>query len=66
MSRKDLVKLLEELAAKDLSEGDDIYDHPCSVVVRELNKMVDDFDFLRGVIKGYNNPRCKRAITLIN
>lgn len=42
MNKKELIELLEELAQKDLIEGKDIFDHPCTVAVRAINKAFDD------------------------
>ena len=39
MKREELISILEELAEKDLSNGADIYDHPCSVAIREIKEL---------------------------
>ena len=39
MERDELIMLLELLAENDLVEGENIYDHPCSVAVREIKKL---------------------------
>jgi len=39
MKQSELIELLAELAAGDLESGALIYDHPCSVAVREIQKL---------------------------
>lgn len=49
MNREELFHLLGELAEKDLAPDSDIFDHPCSVAIRAINKAFDDVNTLRGV-----------------
>lgn len=39
MEISELKLILSELAQKDLLEGADIYDHPCSVAIREIDRL---------------------------
>lgn len=65
MKIEELKGLLTEIAAKDLSEGSDLHDHPCSVAVKVMGAYEDDVDFLIDVINGRANKKSKRAMTLI-
>ena len=42
MENNELIELLNELAEKDLAEGADLFDHPCSVAIRELTRLTGD------------------------
>lgn len=65
METSELIELLEELAISDLSDGSELHEHPCSLVVEELKQNADDIDHLRKIIKGETNPRSKRSMVLI-
>lgn len=65
MNKKQLIELLQEMAEKDLSEDANIYDHPCTVAVREINSLSDDVSHLRGIINGTKNKRSKRSMVLL-
>jgi len=41
VSQKELCELLKEISIRDLVDGADIFDHPCSVAIRFINKPVD-------------------------
>ncbi len=60
-----LICKLEDLANGDLTEGSDIYDHPCSVAIRAIESARDDIEYLKLVLKGKRNIDCKRAQVLI-
>lgn len=49
MNRAELIELLETIAEKDLIEGSDVSDHPCSVAIRAINKAFEDVEVLRKV-----------------
>jgi hypothetical protein len=49
MQKDDLVELLKSIAEKDTNEGHDVYDHPCSVAIRAIDKCFDDINSLRKV-----------------
>ena len=43
MKKPELIDILEKLAKEDLEDGEDIFDHPCSVAVRAINSVdIDD------------------------
>lgn len=65
MNRKELVELLNEIAEKDLSDGSDIHDHPCTVAVRAINKCFDDIDYLKSIVNSGKKPVCKKAVVLV-
>ena len=39
ITRDELIQLLTQLAARDLQAGASIYDHPCSVAIREIQSL---------------------------
>jgi hypothetical protein len=39
MQRSELKEVLQDLAVKDLVDGKDIFDHPCSVAIRVIENM---------------------------
>ena len=47
MDIEELTDLLEHIAEKDLEAGADLFDHPCSVAVRAINKAFNDIELLR-------------------
>lgn len=47
MNREELTSLLSDLAENDLVQGADIYDHPCTVAIRAIDKCFDDIKSLR-------------------
>jgi hypothetical protein len=47
MDRIELVSQLEELAKQDLTDGADIFDHPCTVAIRAINKAFNDIEMLK-------------------
>lgn len=49
MNRTELVELLKELAEKDLAEGTELFEHPCSVAVRAIEQCFEDIGVLRSV-----------------
>lgn len=49
MNRKELVELLQEVASYDLADGSNIYDHPCSVAIRAIDKAFEDIETLRRI-----------------
>lgn len=64
MNKSELVELLETMAKKDLTDGADISDHPCSVAIRAINQSFDDIEFLKRIISGAANKQSKRAYTI--
>lgn len=38
MKKNELCELLSEIAENDLAEGTDIYDHPCIVAIRAIDR----------------------------
>lgn len=44
MNYNELVPILKELAEKDLSEGSDIYDHPCIVAIRLIDRLAAELN----------------------
>jgi hypothetical protein len=50
MKKKELIELLEDIAKKDLVDGSDLFDHPCSVAVRALNECFEDIKTLKRLL----------------
>jgi len=65
MDRENLVKLLSEMAAEDLESGADIFDHPCSIAVRAIEKSFEDINVLLRVIRSDTMGRSKKVQMLI-
>ena len=65
MNKEELIDLLEDLAKKDLEDGADIFDHPCSVAVRAINKYESDISELQNLAKGSERSKSKRIQTLV-
>jgi len=65
MNKTQLIELLNELAEEDMAEGSEIYDHPCSVAIRALNKCFDDIKLLREISNGFHEGKSKRAKILL-
>ena len=64
MNKQDLTELLEDIAKSDLSDGADIFDHPCSVAVRAIDQCFSDVQVLRKVFNGAvknKSPYSKRV-----
>lgn len=49
MNINELKELLTEIAEKDLDEGADILDHPCTVAVRAIDRMIEDISTLKEI-----------------
>jgi len=70
MNKKSLVGLLNELAEKDLEDGADIFDHPCTVAVRAIEQCFEDIVILKKlcnetVMEMKVRGRSKRVQTLV-
>ena len=65
MNINELKELLSEMAEKDLVEGHDIYDHPCSVAIRALDQCFDDIEVLKKVVKNSSSFYSKRVQVLV-
>ena len=70
MNRSELIELLTELALKDLSDGSDIYDHPCSVAIRAINQLPVVFEvgkyYKHSGGDGFLRIICKAKTTMWN
>lgn len=51
MNREELIDLLKKMAVNDLEDGSDIFDHPCTVAARAINKSFEDVNTLCRVIR---------------
>ena len=51
MKRTELIELLKELAGKDLLDGANIHEHPCSIAAEELKEEILTNDELLEAIK---------------
>ena len=47
ISRVELIQLLTQLAVRDLDVGFSIYDHPCSVAIRQIQELAAENKALR-------------------
>ena len=65
MDKKELIALLAEIAEKDLAEGQDIYDHPCSVAIRALNNCFDDIKLLQQIANKQIHGKSKKCQMLM-
>ena len=65
MNKEELIDLLAEIARKDLPEGQDIYDHPCSVAIRALSNCFDDIKLLRQIANKQIHGKSKKAQMLL-
>ena len=65
MNKEELIDLLGEIAEKDLSDGSELSDHPCSLAIRTINKCISDISHLKKIIKGTANKRSKRSMELL-
>lgn len=65
MNKIELCELLEELAKKDLVDGGDIFDHPCTVAVRALNQIFDDVNMLKNVMNKGQGGQSKATQTIL-
>ena len=59
MNTKILIELLSELAEKDLADGSDILDHPCSLAVLEIT--VKD-KLIRSCVKALKSGNSEKMI----
>jgi hypothetical protein len=60
-----LKETLAELAEKDLSDGSNLYDHPCSIAIRAIESYAENINYLRSIITRKNSGKSKSAVTLI-
>jgi len=65
MNKDELIELLEDMAEKDLVDGADIFDHPCTVAVRAIRRYEEDIRELRTLAKGKERGMSKRIQTLV-
>lgn len=65
MNERELFEILEEVAEKDLVDGHDIYDHPCTVAVRAIKQCFEDISYLKRMIKHPTIQKSKRARLLL-
>ena len=65
MGKDDLIDLLEQMAEKDLEDGADIFDHPCTVAVRAITQYESDIKQLQGLAKGSDRGKSKQVQTLV-
>lgn len=65
MNRNELTELLQKMADRDLVEGADIADHPCSIAIRALDQCFDDVDTLRSVVGNNARGKSKRVQVLV-
>lgn len=65
MNKAELIELLNELAEKDLEEGADIYNHPCSIAVRALAQCFDDIKTLQTAFRGQEKNMSKKTQVLM-
>ena len=63
MNREELNDLLEQVAANDLAEGADIFDHPCSVAIRAINQAFEDIEKLRKVAPRRKGSKAIQMLT---
>lgn len=47
MKKEELIELLTELAQKDLVDGADIDNHPCSIAIRAIEQYQKDIEKLQ-------------------
>ena len=66
MNKTDLVDLMEQIAERDLVDGHDLYDHPCSVAVRAIEQCFDDIDHLRKIGNDKTNKKSKKSVVLLS
>lgn len=59
MNREELTEVLETLAEKDISDGSELHDHPCSVAIRALDRCFDDISTLRMQIERHSSQSKK-------
>lgn len=65
MNRIELKEILSEMAENDLEDGADIFEHPCTVAIRALDKAFADIDSLRKVVRGDTLGKSKKIKYLI-
>ena len=65
MNKEQLVELLKEVAKNDLSDGMDIFDHPCTVAIRAINQSFDDIECLKRVALDKSNAKSKKVMMLL-
>lgn len=65
MNKTELTDLLLMIAQEDITEGVDIYDHPCLVAIRALDKCFEDIAFLKRIANNVSNIKSKRAQMLL-
>ena len=65
MNREELKEILSVIAARDLSDGYDIYDHPCTVAIRAIDQCFDDIDTLKGIVKRSSSNYSKKIQVLV-
>ena len=65
MNKNELLELLDEIAGKDLEDGADIFDHPCSVAVRAITQYEADIKQLQGLAKGSERGKSKQVQVLV-
>lgn len=59
MNREELVIVLTGMAKADLADDSDLYDHPCSVAIRALDKCFDDINTLRMQVERHSSQSKK-------
>ena len=65
MNKDELIEILKEVAEKDLVDGKDIFDHPCSVAIRAITQYDLDIRQLKGLAKGSERGKSKQVQTLV-
>jgi hypothetical protein len=65
MKKAELISLLAGIAEGDLVEGEDIYDHPCTVAIRALNNCFDDIKLLQQIANKQIHGKSKKCQTLL-
>lgn len=66
MNKTDLIDILTEMAEKDIVEGHDIHEHPCSVAVRAINKCFEDIKTLQAICPKRQGSRRAQMLTGLN
>jgi hypothetical protein len=64
MNKADLKDLLQAIAENDLADGCSIYDHPCAIAIRAIDRCFSDIERLQVLVK--EKPKCKRDIVLVS
>lgn len=53
METRELLELLKDMAEKDLSDGSDIEDHPCSLAAQKIADLQEDRMFIGPILDAW-------------